>query len=364
MVSLEWGQIKNILDVYSDRVDVEVLIRDRIHHAIAYKDLTGTPREGDRVLLNTTATRLRLGTGGVDFVVARDAFEEAPAPIVHRGMKMKYSPLQIPCPLEEETAPNRHSIYNEFPCLRGIPVLIGELHSMVAPAVAALHHHGVERISYIMSDQGALPMAFSNTVRELKRKKLLDGTITIGNAFGGDLECVNIFSGLAAAVKTLESQAIILTMGPGIYGTGTMLGFSGIEMAHYLDDVALLRGIPIYIPRLSFRDKRARHYGMSHHSITLLSKIIQQPCHVAFPLLQNKIQRRNLFLQIWANGIHKRHRLSFLHASDTLDILNRYELKPVSMGRTYQEDSVYFDTVAAAGHLAARFARSFHRKDK
>jgi len=364
MISLEWGQVKKILDVHSDRVDVEVLVQGIIHHAIAYRDLMGIPREGERVLLNTTATRLNLGTGGVDFVVAREAIEETPAPIIHRGMKMKYSPLQVPCPLEEETAPNRHRIYNEFPCLKGIPVLVGELHSMVAPAAAVLRYHGVKRISYIMSDHGALPMAFSNTVRELKQKKLLSGTITIGNAFGGDLECVNIFSGLAAAVKTLQSQAIILTMGPGIYGTGTMLGFSGIEMAHYLDDVAFLKGIPIYIPRISFRDKRSRHYGMSHHSITLLSKIIQQPCQVAFPLLQNKVQRRHLFLQIWANGIHKRHRLSFFHLSDTFDILNRFELNPVTMGRTYREDSVYFDTVAAAGHLAAKLSCSFRRKDK
>ncbi|MGI6705495.1 MAG: DUF3866 family protein [Clostridia bacterium] len=364
MVSLEWGHIKNILDVHSDRVDLEVLVRGRIHHAIAYRDLTGTPKEGERVLLNTTATRLKLGTGGVDFVVARDAVGEAPASIVHRGMKMKYSPLQVPCSLEEETAPNRHRIYNEFPCLRGIPVLVGELHSMVAPAVAVLYHHGIKRVSYIMSDHGALPMAFSNTVRELKQKKLLNGTITIGNAFGGDFECVNIFSGLAAAVKTLKSQAIILTMGPGIYGTGTMLGFSGIEMGHYLDDIALLRGSPIYIPRLSFRDNRARHYGMSHHSITLLSKIIQQPCHIAFPLLQNKIQRRILYQQILTHRIHRRHSLSFLNASETLNILNSLELKPVSMGRTYQEDPVYFDTVAAAAQLAASLTHSFHRKDK
>src|SRR3977135_4690224 len=38
--------------------------------ALAYPALTGRPRPGDRVLLNTTALDLKLGTGGYALVIA------------------------------------------------------------------------------------------------------------------------------------------------------------------------------------------------------------------------------------------------------------------------------------------------------
>jgi hypothetical protein len=38
--------------------------------ALAYPELTGLPEPGDRVLLNTTALDLGLGTGGYALVVA------------------------------------------------------------------------------------------------------------------------------------------------------------------------------------------------------------------------------------------------------------------------------------------------------
>src|SRR5438876_11940373 len=47
--------------------------------AVSYPPLSGHLTPGDRVLLNTTARDFGLGTGGVDFVVARLAPAAAPA---------------------------------------------------------------------------------------------------------------------------------------------------------------------------------------------------------------------------------------------------------------------------------------------
>ena len=54
--------------------------------------------------------------------------------------------------------------------------------------------------------------------------------------------------------------------GPGIVGTATRLGFSGIEVGPVLDAAAGLGGAPIACLRVSFADPRARHRGVSHHS--------------------------------------------------------------------------------------------------
>ena len=42
-------------------------------------------------------------------------------------------------------------------------------------------------------------MAFSKNVDNLKKMGLIDNTITYGNAFGGDYECINIYTSLITA---------------------------------------------------------------------------------------------------------------------------------------------------------------------
>src|ERR1044071_8704762 len=90
--------------------------------ALAYPALTGRPRPGDRVLLNTTALDLGLGTGGFALVVAlpdrlpTERFE-GPGHIV----KARYSPLQTVClAVDEEDSPAR-SVMQRAEHLAGMP---------------------------------------------------------------------------------------------------------------------------------------------------------------------------------------------------------------------------------------------------
>ena len=54
-----------------------------------------------------------------------------------------------------------------------MPVLVGELHSMLAPAAAVIHYYYPgSRLVYLMTDGAALPLAFSRTVEELCQKIL------------------------------------------------------------------------------------------------------------------------------------------------------------------------------------------------
>src|ERR1700744_5877040 len=62
--------------------------------ALAYPALTGCPKPGDRVLVNTTALDLGLGTGGYALVIAvPDRLPPDPALAGPLG-KARYSPLQ------------------------------------------------------------------------------------------------------------------------------------------------------------------------------------------------------------------------------------------------------------------------------
>ena len=80
-----------------------------------------------------------------------------------------------------------------------------------------------------MTDGAALPIYLSKNVDTLKKKGLIDNTITIGSAFGGDYECINIYTALITAKEVLKADVVFVSMGPGIAGTGTKYGFTGIE---------------------------------------------------------------------------------------------------------------------------------------
>ncbi|MFA7147712.1 MAG: DUF3866 family protein, partial [Syntrophomonadaceae bacterium] len=239
---------------------------------IAYPDLTGDINLGDEVLLNTTAVSLHLGSGGYHYVISSlNSTGKEMFPGGHI-MKMRYTPLQIKTlSVEEEDSPHHWEMV-EADSLENIPVLVATLHSMLSPLCLYLKQQGL-RLAYVMTDGAALPIAFSQTVAYLKQQGIIAGTITTGHAFGGDLEAVNVYSGLLAARKVLKADIIITSMGPGIVGTGTRWGFTGIEQGQILNAVHSLGGIPVAVPRISFADPRPRHRGISHHSLTVLERV-------------------------------------------------------------------------------------------
>ena len=194
-------------------------------------------------------------------------------------MKLRYTPLQCKVQVYEELLDSRGSALarSRYEGLKGLPVVIGELHSMVAPFILAMKKLQPDvKIVYIMTDSAALPIYLSDAVFRLKRDSLLEGTITCGHAFGGDLETVNIYTALMAAREELKADVVLLAPGPGVVGTSTRYGYSGIEQGEHIDRVRKMQGVPIVIPRISFGDLRTRHFGLSHHTITALSEIASQ----------------------------------------------------------------------------------------
>ena len=82
-----------------------------------------------------------------------------------------------------------------------------------------------------MTDGAALPAPLSRLAASLRDEGLLDAVVSAGQAFGGDLESVNTFTGLLAAKAVAAADVILVGDGPGNTGTDTPWGSSAIESA-------------------------------------------------------------------------------------------------------------------------------------
>ncbi len=326
-----------VADVLSERTGLQ-----RVHvdlgagpeRAYVLTQLTGPVRAGDRVVVNTTAVELGLGTGGwhvVHWNLARDSFSSSQPGHV---MKLRYTSLQVDVGAADALA-------GDDTDLGGMPVVVAGLHSQVAAvAVAFKHLRPDARVVYVMTDGGALPLAVSDLVFALREKRLLDATVTCGHAFGGDYEAVNIASALAIARHVTRADAVVVAMGPGGVGTGTSLGFSGLEMGAALDAAGALGGLPVAVLRVSDVDPRERHRGLSHHTRTALTIATHVRARIAIPqgLLVDGLDRHEL-VPAAPVGIVA------LMADAGLDV--------TSMGRPAADDPILFECAGAAGVLAA-----------
>lgn len=354
MMSIRKAVVTKVLEERNDLQEVEVTFPDgSAGKATVYLRLTGEVTRGDQVLLNTTAVELKLGTGGVHFVQSIVGKEARSISGAGHIMKLRYTPWQIRCLAVEEEASPYHQILQSFQSLNGVPVVAATLHSML-PLVAAgfLERLGrPARITYIMTDGAALPSVFSRMVFELKKKGILNQVITAGHAFGGDLEAITIPSALVAASLIGEAEFIIVAMGPGIVGSNTKYGFTGLEQAHVLEDIQRLGGAPIAVPRVSSADPRERHRGLSHHSKTVLGEMTFAKAWI--PLPDNKVWTESLQHEFETSGIAAKHRIAHITTPDVNQVLDKFGLRVTSMGRDSRQDPAFFATSMAAGVLAA-----------
>jgi hypothetical protein len=351
MPSYRTGKVVALLEERPGLQRVEVDLGDGPERAYTLTQLTGPVAVGDRVVVNTTAVELGLGTGGwhvVHWNLARDEWHErGPGHII----KGRYTSIQSDVGSAEEHLES----LAEVESIDGMPVVAASLHSQI-PAVAAACKDARPRarIAYVMTDGAGLPLAMSDLVAAMSRRGLVDATITCGHAFGGDYEAVSIYSALAVARHVAQADVTIVAMGPGIVGTNTRLGFSGMEVGTILDAAHALQGVPIACLRVSFADERERHRGLSHHTATALGLATRERVLVAVPRLTDPGEAARVATDLRAAGIDERHEVVEVDAPDALALLARHALAVQSMGRPAADDPALFQAAAAAGALAAR----------
>jgi hypothetical protein len=317
---------------------------------IAYPALVGLPREGDRLLVNTTALAMGLGTGGYAVVIANlDRMPEDREGAGHL-VKMRYSPLQATVlGVDEQDSPH-HAAIAARDSVDGMPVVVADLHSAVPAIVAGVRADRPDaRIAYVWTDGGALPLWFSRTVADLG--SLLAGTITVGQAVGGDLEAVTVHSGLIAAREVLRADVAVVAQGPGNLGTGTPWGFSGVAAGEALNAAHVVGGRPVAALRVSDADPRGRHTGVSHHSTTAFFKVGLVPVDV--PLVDDLPGELSAAVQRDLADLPDRATLHPVGSSGLDQALRALPVRLSTMGRGLDEDYAYFLVNAAAGRHAA-----------
>ncbi len=163
------------------------------------------------------------------------------------------------------------------------PVAAIALHGQLAPVAWAFAQSAPGgSLGYVQTEGGALAGGHSRTVRALRERGLLAGHLTAGAAYGGEGEAITTAAALHHGLRTLGWDAAVCGPGPGIVGSASPLGHGGmsaLDSAH----VALALGCQtLVVARMSSGDRRERHRGISHHTLTVLDLLLE-PVSVALP---------------------------------------------------------------------------------
>jgi hypothetical protein len=257
MLTLRRGRVTRITERTVGLVRLEVDGRP----CIAYPRLTGPLAVGDEVIVNTQALDLGLGSGGFDVLhVNLSRGLELPPDRDAHVMKLPYTSIQHAVRhAEEDTEP--------VVFLRGMPVVACTLHSQVAPVCAGIGRG--RRVAYVQTAGGGLPVALSDTVRALREAGMLEATVAVGPCIDGEIPCVSVASALGV-LAARGFDVAVCSIGPGIVGTGTVLGHGALAAAETLVAASVLGGRPMLVPRVSTADTRPRHRGVSHHTRSVL----------------------------------------------------------------------------------------------
>jgi hypothetical protein len=337
--------------------------------AIADVALVGRAEVGDEVIVNTEALDLGLGSGGFDVVHVNltrglQAEDTAGANVI----KLNYTSLQHAVrPVEDGPL--------QLPIER--PVAVLALHGQLAAVAWAFAQAAPKlRLGYVQTEGGALPGGHSRTVLALREQGLLAGHLTAGAAFGGEAEAITTVGALHHGLRSLGWDAVVCGPGPGIVGSSSSLGHGGmvaLDSAH----VALALGCPtLLVARMSSADDRARHRGISHHTLTVLDLLLA-PVTVALPagmrspvgaelhaglraafggsLAERRAEDRPaLALDVERPVRITRH--DWRRAAVDLPAYARSGLPAETMGRTLAQDPLFFGAALAGGGALAELA--------
>jgi hypothetical protein len=354
MAAFEQGKVVRVAEEARGLVALVVDLGGREVEALAFPALLGPVGEGDRVVVNTTGLALGLGTGGVGFVLWNLDGPGPQGPGPGHIIKLRYTPYQTEVLAAEAPESPYHALLRDADSIAGMPVVACGLHSQVAGVAAGVKAALPEaRLGYLMTDGAALPYAFSRLARALEEAGLIDSSCSAGHAFGAQHEAVNVFSGLAVLRVVARCDVAVVAMGPGIVGTATKLGFTGIEQGQVLDAAAALQGRGVAALRLSFGDERARHQGVSHHTLSALGLAARSRALVAVPSLEPE-SAELVRAQLDRAGISKRHELVELDGAPGVELLRSRGVTPTSMGRSFDDTLELHLAAGAAGRLAAQ----------
>ena len=239
----------------------------------------------------------------------------------------------------------------------GRPVGVFQLHGQLAPVAWALAQaRGGLRVGYVQTAGGALPGGMSDTVRQLleprparrphdrraglRRRRRRRSRPPARSTTGSPTEGWDV---------------ALVGPGPGILGSGSALGHGGIvalDSAH----AALALGCPtVLTARMSSGDPRERHRGLSHHTRTVL-ELLLRPVTLPVP------PGARVFAELDGIGpaldAARAAGHEVVEAPIDVDGYRASGLPTRTMGRTFDEDRLFFAAALAAGGALAELTRA------
>lgn len=345
--------------------------------ALSYPQQVGWVKAGNQVRVECSPLIAKLGTGGNGLVTAvLDSLPNDSRPENHGHiMKARYTPSQCMVSSVEEQDSPYHLQLKDKTDLSGLPLVVLDLHSQLPAVLSGIRaSHAGLKVAYIHTQGAALPAHFSRSVWQLRENGYLDAVITSGQSYGGDYEAINDASALLVAKEIVQADICVIGQGPGNAGTGTALGFSGFENAAIINLAAQMGAKVIASLRISAADQRKRHYGISHHSATVL-RYATRPALIAVPDFTSLEKLDYLlplqeveFTQLLSEQLEAlsqidlnrdleaakslTHHLCPIQLQGITSALKQCPVRLSTMGRGLESDPAIFIAAAAAGRLA------------
>lgn len=320
-LELRRGRVTSV----AERLDGLVRLEVDGRACVAYPRLTGPVALGDDVVVNVQAVALGLGSGGFDVlhVNLTRGLGLAGEPEAH-VMKLPYTSLQHAIRHAEENGGSAET-------LSGLSVVCCTLHSQVAPVCAGIGPG--RKVAYVQLAGGALPVSLSDTIRALRQRGLVAGTVAVGACIDGDAAAVSAASALLSSVES-GHDVVVCGIGPGIAGTDSRYGHGAVAAVEAITAARALGGRPILAVRASEGDARERHRGVSHHTWAVLT--LAGEVETAWP--EGREVPRGL------EGARPVAVDRWREACEGLTLSH--------MGRGPEEDGLFFEAAFAAGRLA------------
>mgnify|MGYP006084142171 CR=1 FL=1 len=299
--------------------------------ATSLTEIIGLLEVGHRVIVNTIAMHLGLGTGGYHLVHFNLDSKQGDQLRSGRVLKARYLSEQLQADVWEEHADETRSGSD----LTGMRVLLCQLHSHVGAIAIATSAQLEAPVGFVMTDQASLPLAISDMVFQAQNSNVIGVTVTTGQSFGGEIEAVTVASGVLA-LKERNVSNILIGCGPGHLGTNSKLGFSALELVGHATILSKLGASVALAVRASSTDQRERHQGISHHTKTLLELI---PHSIAVPIPS----------EVYDQEIEGLGHMKVRYSNPSIsELLRKSSINIQSMNRPLFEDALACEYLGAA----------------
>lgn len=292
-----------------------------------------------------------------------EVIPERPLPVI--GVMFRRSPppdggavklLGSPLPqrrhvLEEDEAFAR--LLASPPDLSGRVVVIAPTPRLALPAAfAASRGRGSsagERVSLIFDDCGTLSPYLYDDLIEAREQEFITSVVTCGHAFGGDLEVLNPYTALLAALPYLQCPVAVVTAGgEGAFPSQPMAARC-MQLVFFAHIAAQWQANVVFAPSLHLSDPARSDYPVAALTHQFLENV-PFPLFVPLPALppdQMQIVRASLEGRPWAS----RHLLRLVETDRALAAWSSCRDETSSL-RAGLDDEGYRRAALAAGLLA------------